>query len=142
VITAILICAALILAWFAVYSWSTASKRTAPHQLRHVPFADPADDSDPYGEEFIAQLTGGPDWWDEDPPPVRVEVLTGPGRRIAQTSELTLSVLARVRDRLAEMSADEDDPEIDDTGRIPHAEGTWGKTASEMTSELAARYMT
>ena len=39
-------------------------------------------------------------WRDEEPPPPAVEVLAGPGRRIAQTSEPTLGVLGRVRDAL------------------------------------------
>ena len=44
-------------------------------------------------------------WWGVPPPqPSVIEVITGPGTRIAQTSELVLNVLGRVRDRLRELS--------------------------------------
>jgi hypothetical protein len=33
-------------------------------------------------------------------------------------------------------------PRLDDTGEIPHAVGTWGKTPAQITDELAARYLT
>lgn len=35
---------------------------------------------------------------------------------------------------------DKDDP--DPTGYVPHAVGTWGKTAAETADELAARHLT
>lgn len=50
--------------------------------------------------------TAGPaipdlDWWKQLPPAGEpLEVLTGPGTRIPQTSEATIGVLARVRDKL------------------------------------------
>ena len=46
-----------------------------------------------------------PQWWDVPPPqPPVIEVITGPGTRIAETSQLALNVLGRVRDRLRELS--------------------------------------
>jgi hypothetical protein len=58
------------------------------------------------------------DWWKQLPPPgdPLVEVLTGPAASIRQTSALTFSVLARVRDSLAALVAVEaasmpDDPD-------------------------------
>src|SRR5208282_6122948 len=53
--------------------------------------------------KYMPRHAARPDWWDEKPPmPAAVEVLTGPGTAIAQTSEVTIGVLARVRDRLRE----------------------------------------
>ena len=44
-------------------------------------------------------------WWGVPPPqPSVIEVITGPGTRIAETSQLALNVLGRVRDRLRELS--------------------------------------
>lgn len=50
-------------------------------------------------EEPYTPLREG--WWNERPPqPPAVEILTGPGTRISCTSEVTIGVLARVRDKL------------------------------------------
>ena len=44
------------------------------------------------------------EWWGVPPPqPYVVEVITGPGTRIAQTSELVLNVLGRVRDTFRDL---------------------------------------
>lgn len=37
---------------------------------------------------------------------------------------------------------DEDDPAIDNTGQLPAAVCTWGKTPAELADELAAKYLT
>jgi hypothetical protein len=170
---AIVVCAVLILAWLGLYGWLTARRRTAPYAPRHghVPFADPADRSDPDGAGYVGQLldppagepdgANEPDWWDEPAPPPAVEILTGPDRRIAQTAQLTTSVLSRVREGLLSVEPDgttatftpapgvtmpvSDDP--DTTGVQRHAAAIWGKTAPELADELeaehfGARYLT
>ena len=50
---------------------------------------------------------------------------------------LPLSVLARVRDGLLRMPG----RQLDDTGPIPHAVGTWGMTVTQVLDELEATYM-
>lgn len=169
-IAGVLICGGLLLAWLGGFLWFTRASRTAPYQGRHVPFADPADDTDPDGAGYVGQLLdpppGDPPWLDEDEldagwwaqsaPPGAVEILTGPDRRITQTGELTVSVLERVREGLLGVPPDgtsasfmpaagvtmpvSDDP--DTTGVQPAAVRTWGKDAAELADELAARYLT
>lgn len=171
-VPAIVAGAVMIIACITGLLWvSYAQRPAAGRHARHpepVPFADPADTSDPDGAGYVGQLTeppAGPAWPDEDEPdagwwaqhapPPAVEVLTGPDRRIAQTAQLTLGVLERVRDRLLEIPPDgttatftpapgvtmpaSDDP--DTTGVQPHAVTTWGKTAAALAEELAAKYL-
>lgn len=46
-------------------------------------------------------------------------------------------MLAKVRDGLLRIPA----PRLDDTQPIPHAVGTWGKSAHDLADELARRYL-
>jgi hypothetical protein len=144
VLSAVMIIACILgLVWVS-YAQRPASGKHARHPAPEpVPFADPADVTDPDGDSFVGQITAPDrDWWDQEPPPSRVEVLTGPAARIAQTSALTMNVLARVRDGLAALDVGGGDPAIDDTGQLPAAVCIWGKTAPELADELAARYLT
>jgi hypothetical protein len=158
--TAIVVCAVLILAWFALYAVFTRrpdGRHARPHEGRHE-LADPADITDPDGEQYIAQLrTEGrfpycwdedetdAGWWAQQAPRGLVEI-TGPAEQLARTSALTATVLTRVHDSLTALTTtpagDDHDPDIDDTGRQPIAVCTWGKTAPELADELAAKYLT
>jgi hypothetical protein len=100
-----------------------------------APFADAADRTDPDGDAYVAELRGAgrlpyvpgeahePGAWDTSPAAVA-------------------SLYAALQDWAVTPAPDEDDPDIDDTGRIPHAVGTWGKPAAAVADELAARYLT
>ena len=151
-ITAVLICGGLLLAWLGAYLWLTRASRTAPYQGRHVPFADPADRTDPYGDKWLERLrperlpecgllepvTDDADWWAQSAPAGRVEVLE------------------RVREGLLAVPPDgtsatfqpapgvtmpvSDDP--DTTGVNRHAAAVWGKTAAELAADLASKYLT
>jgi hypothetical protein len=87
----------------AALAFLAATKPAGQHARRR----DPGDEA----RQFTEELRGGPQpvtheppgerWWDEQPPqPPAVEILTGPGTRIRQTSEVTIGTLARVRDKL------------------------------------------
>jgi hypothetical protein len=83
-VAVILIAAVMCIA--AIVAWVVISERLdRPRTGRHDPFADPADRTDPHGDNWPPPA--GPDdgFW----------VLTGPGTPIRQTSEVTASVLAR-----------------------------------------------
>ena len=103
-----------------------------------------------------------PDWWDEDEPDAgwQSQAAAAPDR-LAQTAQLTTTVLERVREGLLSVEPDgtsatftpapgvampvSDDSDI--TGVQPHAVTTWGKTADQLAAELEAehfaeRYMT
>ena len=107
---AVVICALLILATFggvAVVSYAERPARGKHARAADVPEAAqlPAAGRLPMLPDEPRPLAWPQDdpgqWWDEKPPqPSVVEVITGPGTRIAQTSGLTLNVLARVRDTL------------------------------------------
>jgi hypothetical protein len=109
---AFIVCAAALLGCFGTAIWITARQPAAGRHARRA--AASAE-----GDRFVAELRGedpppeeqpgppgrgDPDdtaWWDVTPPqPPAVEVLTGPGAPIRQTSEVTIGVLARVRDKL------------------------------------------
>ena len=105
----IVACALILIACIAVLTWTGIQLHPEdPYQPRHA--GEPGPDQDthepdelfPVGEEFARALTGEqpPDWWDQPAPAGRVEVLPGAATRIAATSQLTLSVLTRVRDAL------------------------------------------
>ena len=165
-VPAIVLGAVMIIACITGLLWVSYARRPAGgRHARHpepVPFADPADAADPDGGQFVQELAGAsPDyctgydhpgwddedeidagWWAQQPPmPPVVEVLTGPAAKIAHTSAMTLNVLTRVRDALRDLGADGGDPAIDDTGQLPVAVCTWGKTAPELADELAAKYL-
>jgi hypothetical protein len=155
--TAVLICAGLLLAWLALYSWLTTARKTAPYQPRHshVPFADPADRTDPDGEQYVAQLrTAGrlpycwdedeadAGWWNRGAPQGAVEVLTGPQARIVHTSQLTLNVLQRVRDGLSAPPASDGGDGGPATGEMPALLAAGTITPAQVTAKLAARYLT
>ena len=101
-------------------------------------FPDPADRADPDGEAFIASLRDPDgDWWDRHAPPPRVEVLTGPGTRIRQTSEVTASVLARGTGQFPMLPPD---PDPDVTGVQPADVAYLGKSSGEYVEELFAKH--
>lgn len=165
---------AMVVVWLAVYIPFTCARQPAagrharPHHGRHE-FADAADRDDPDGAGYVSQLLtdaaaawqvtsmGDADWWEQEPPPALVEVLTGPATRIRHDSALTLGVLARVRDKLRELDDDSEpgeacpacrhwicvcgDGEPDSTLTDLHAVTTWGMTAKQKADELAAKYL-
>lgn len=65
-------------------------------------------------------------WWDQRPPqPPAVEILTGPAAPIRQTSEVTISTLARLRDALLPEAWRPDEPgEVTFTPADPDATRT------------------
>ena len=101
------------------------------HHARRA-FADPADVTEPDGEQYIAELhheRAHPciSWrppWD-----------TSPGRGMAALRRRAAQELCAGRHRRAVHAAD-------DTGQIMHAVGTWGMTAPELADQLAAEYLT
>lgn len=130
-------------------------RHTRGHLGRHE-FDDPADTADPDGEQFVADLAGdttgtdAPDWLDEDEtdigwqdqqPLAQPVVITGDAARLAQTSELTLNVLQRVRDSLLALGPGSGDSEGDDpcdTGSFPALR----ITPAQEADRLAAKYLT
>jgi hypothetical protein len=125
-IVAVPVAAVLIIATIlAILAVSSARQEAHGRHARHArAFADPADATDPDGEQFIAELHHEP---------------------------LPLGVLARVRDKLRELDTvprfhsapgcEEAPADPDVTVRLPHAVGTWGKTPHELADELARRYL-
>ena len=111
----------------------------APGRHARQEFADPADDSDPYGEKFIAELH-------HDHPALAVS-----GSLPMLTREECEEAAARFAARFERDAQAAGAPEgteaappaaSDDTGSIPHAVGTWGTTAEDLAGQLAARYLT
>jgi len=152
-VPAIAVCAVMLIAIIAGLTWvSMRLHAEPPYQPGHTHRAvrerlrTEAATPSPAGHEPDPDLAGDTcdtdeaDWWDQQPPPPRAEILTGPAARIAQTSALTVNVLTRVRDALRNL--DDDGGEADDTRHDLHAVATWGKTAPELADELAARYLT
>jgi hypothetical protein len=95
----------------------------------HAAFADPADRTDPYGDNWPPPEPGEPDdgFWEQHAPlPARVEVITGPGTRIRQTSEVTASVLAKGTGQLTMLPPDPPAPPPDETGEIPAYKSVYG----------------
>ena len=76
-------------------------------------------------------------WAQPAPRPSRVEVLTGPGTRIRQTSEVTASVLATGTSPFPMLPPD---PEPDPTLTQPHDVRYLGKPSGELVDELFAKY--
>ena len=126
------------------------------HQPRHshraVPFADPADHADPDGAGYVGALLEEPasadhddhagDWWDQAPPP------PPPAPTWDATPEAAARILEALRDPDDTPCPDCGhwvcgcDPHIDTTGVQPHAVLTWGGTPEQVTSQLAAEYLT
>lgn len=135
-----------------------------PKHARHAAagdLADPADITDPDGQQFVEAIT---------------DVKAAAAQAATPSATPDAALLARVRDQLlAERipsgtpvsippvmlpepcqppswieladpdyqppAADDDVPEPDDTGILPHAVCTWGKTAEELVAELAAEHL-
>jgi len=149
-ITGVLICCGLLAAWLGAYLWLTRASRTAPYQGRHVPFANPADRTDPDGDQWLQQVrperlpagdtsdTSQPDWWDEPAPSGRVEVLERVREGLLAVppdgTSATFQPAAGVTMPVS------DDP--DTTGVQPHAVTTWGKTSGQLADDLASKYLT
>ena len=140
-VPAIILCAALLIACIAGLAWVTMRKdREPPYEPRHTPAAVRADrEADQVIQALTpddADVTDEAAFWDQQPPPPAVEILTGPGTQIAATSELTMHVLGRVRDALRAL------PGQPPAGTGPLAIlGRPGKTPAELTSHLAAKHM-
>ena len=123
------------------------------HQPRHthraVPFADPADHSDPDGGGYVGQLLQAraltdDDWWDQAPPPPPAPTWDATPAAAARL----LEALRGPDDPLSEPCPECQhwvcgcDTHIDTTGVQPHAVLTWGMTPEQVTSKLAAEYLT
>jgi hypothetical protein len=108
-LAAVLACAVLLLAAIAAHLWIISRRDLRrrlgePYRPRHGRAApgDPADGTDPDGEQYVRQLRGDDDegFWDEPAPGGRIEILTGPGAPIPQTSETVTGVLERQRQHM------------------------------------------
>ena len=87
---------------------------------RHAaPFADPADVTDPDGAQFVHELHHEPRKWE---PPLAIDGL----------DRLLRALRAWPKDTK---------PDPADTGPIPHAVGTWGKTVTQLLDEMQAKYL-
>jgi hypothetical protein len=108
VLPAFILCLAALLGCAA---WALLAITRQPGTGRHARARAASAEAD----QFVAELRGGvgclppagqraplaEGWWNVPPPqPPAVEVLTGPGMQIPQTSAVTIGVLARVRDGL------------------------------------------
>jgi hypothetical protein len=88
-----------------------------PTHPRHARlFADPADTTDPDGEQFLHELHGAP-------PPGSYDNSPAAAARL----------LAALRGWAVRRP--------DDTQPIPHAVGTWGMPAAELADQLARQYL-
>ena len=94
------------------------------HHARRA-FADPADVTDPDGEQYIAELH-------HEPHPYL----------LASAWDTSPGAMAALRDALQELCVSEAPSAAGDTGQIMHAVGTWGMTAPELADQLAAEYLT
>lgn len=154
----------LAIAGHALYAIATRDARGRHARRPAVPFADPQDQADPDGSQFIEQISdpqgstgpppldalarleasrgilAGPDleWWKQLPPPPAVEVITGPGTSIRQTSALTLSVLAKVRDALMPDAWRPEPGEVTFTPADPDATRTDLQAVEDAPQYLAA----
>jgi len=104
-VSAIVTCALLLLTTIAglcCVSYCGQPARGKHARAAVVPEPEPADPAGPHWDLAGDSCgTDEADWWDQQPPePPAIAVLTAPGTRITQTSELTLRVLGRVRDAL------------------------------------------
>jgi len=148
----VFICCGLLLAWLGAYLWLTRASRTAPYQGRHVPFANPADRTDPDGDQWLQQvrperlpecgllepLPDDADWWAQDAAFGRVDVL-GRVREglLAVPPDGTSATFQPAAGVAMPVS---DDPDTTGVGR--HAAAVWGKTAGEVAADLASKYLT
>jgi hypothetical protein len=125
-IAAVTVAAVLIIATIlAILAVSTSrNEATSRHAIRARAFADPADVTDPDGEQFLHVLH-------HEPPPMDVLARVLGGLRKLDTVP-----------RFTPAPGCEDaevNPDI--TVRLPHAHGTWGKSVTEVLDELQATYM-
>ena len=122
--------------WLLALACSPSGQHARPHEGRHE-FADRADRIDPYGEAYVTALRED-GWWEQHAPrPSRVEVLTGPGTQIRQTSEVTAAVLARGTGQFPMLPPD---PDPDPTLIQPADVRYLGKPSGEYVDELFARH--
>ena len=115
-------------------------KRPVPSHARTTALlADPRDRTDPDGSPWLQALSA----------PVQGSPLESLPP-FARRERPPLDVLEKVRTGLLAMDALPaagelgmlpPDPPAESTGEIPHAVGTWGKTARELADELAAEHL-
>jgi hypothetical protein len=114
----------------ALIAWVVISERLDP------PPRDPP--AGPGGGQHTARAGADDGFWAQHVPgPGRVEVLTGPGTRIRQTSETTASVLASGTGQLPMLPPD---PEPDPTLMQPADVAYLGKPSGEYVDDLFAKH--
>jgi hypothetical protein len=86
-ITATLICAALLCAWLGGYLWLTALARTAPDQTR--PGQDEPD------EPPTSWPEGQPEWWDQAAPDPTVAISPAAGTWGGTPQQITAELAAQ-----------------------------------------------
>lgn len=106
------------------YAAHRAGRKPGKHRN---PFPDRADETDPDGEQWIADLRDEGVW---------TVAVTMPSLVIESSPPVDAATLARVRAALAAPQR-----ALTETQPIPHAVATWGMPAADVLDELARKYL-